>query len=146
MVGLRPTVSHVARKPHYTMGQTTYRVLGNICQPLSPFIRPTNQTAIRSFRTNRFPQGSNRNPKFLELTCWTYNSRGFCWEPWCKSQHRCGYCKGIPRASRCRPKITTSQQRNTSNSNTRLQSANTVSSASGRTGISQSFHNQSRHT
>ena len=127
------------------MGQTTYRVLGNVCQSLFPLAKPINQNAISIFSDERFSQGSNRNPKFIELTCWTYNRRGFCGEPWCKYQHRCGYCKGPHPASRCRPTRTTSQQSTTSNSSTRLQSANTVSSALGRTGISQSVHNQSRH-
>lgn len=79
----------------------------------SPLQSRQTKMPFRSFRTNRFSQGSNRNPKFIELTCWTYNRRGFCGEPWCKYQHRCGYCKGPHPASRCRPTRTTSQQSTT---------------------------------
>ncbi|XP_060578724.1 uncharacterized protein LOC132735719 [Ruditapes philippinarum] len=67
----------------------------------------SNGQSNRPFRagSGRFPRNTNyksqRQSKFLDNTCWTFNKRGLCREPRCPHPHVCGFCRGSHHSGHC---------------------------------------------
>lgn len=62
-------------------------------QPTTTF-RPFRSTTPKQFTPASKPFNKSRSNKFLDNTCWPFNSRGgLCKYPGCKHTHVCGYCK-----------------------------------------------------
>lgn len=73
----------------------------------------SNQSSLSNFRRPQKSFGNQYNSRAFQSpvrvinnTCWTYNRKGYCRNPSCTFQHKCGYCKGTHSAIKCKPTFT----------------------------------------